>query len=191
MTLFLSILSSGVNKFIIHSRKCFLNGLSPKQNRDIPPLQYDVVHRLVRDFPDLNFILNGGIGTISQAQQHLSEYDGLPPVNGVMIGRAVWNDPYILSNADSIMYNQPDPCLTRRQVMDRYLEHCDKMQDGSGPKKIYRGKTTTISPSVLVKAVQNAFVGCNGNTRYRNSLNEAYLAVKRNNEQAFARDIVS
>ncbi len=66
-----TVSSGGVNKFIVHARKCMLNGLSPKQNRDIPPLRYEVVHRLTQDFPELKFVINGGINTLEQAQEHL------------------------------------------------------------------------------------------------------------------------
>jgi tRNA-dihydrouridine synthase A len=105
--------SGGVNKFIIHSRKCILKGLTTKQNREIPPLKYEVVHRLCRDFPELTFVLNGGITTFAQAQTHLDpsgyhhaySVDGidgtegnrmvevLPPVHGCMIGRQAWSHP--------------------------------------------------------------------------------------------------
>lgn len=66
-----TVASGGVNKFVVHARKCLLNGLSPKQNRDIPPLRYEVVHRLTQDFPELKFVINGGINTFEQAKEHL------------------------------------------------------------------------------------------------------------------------
>ena len=66
-----TVSSGGVSKFIVHARKCLLNGLSPKQNRDIPPLRYEVVHRLTQDFPELKFVINGGINSLEQAQEHL------------------------------------------------------------------------------------------------------------------------
>jgi tRNA-dihydrouridine synthase len=176
----------------VHSRKCFLNGLTPKQNRDVPPLKYEVVHRLVQDFPELTFILNGGITTLDSVDTHLFGVGDMnPPVHGVMIGRAVYNDPYLLSTVDSRYYGRPDPCLTRRQVMERYLDHCDKMQAEDGPVKDYRGQIKRISPSVLVKSVHNAFVGCDGNSRYRNALNQAYLDSRRKDDSANARLIVS
>ncbi len=114
--------SIGVNKFIIHARKCLLNGLTPKQNREIPPLQYEVVHRLVSEFPELTFVLNGGIHTFREVDSHIrGEYNGLPPVHGVMIGRAAYADPFILAAADSRYYGERDLGLTRREVMYRYL----------------------------------------------------------------------
>jgi tRNA-dihydrouridine synthase len=175
----------GVRKFIIHSRKCFLNGLTPKQNRDIPPLQYDVVHRLVKEFPDLTFVLNGGITTLQDTDAHLfpAYADGMPPVHGIMIGRAAYSDPFILSQVDSLYYNTKDPCLTRREVMDRYLSYCDHMQSSEGPVKSFKGKVSPISPSFLIRAVHNAFVGCDGCSKYKTALNDVY--DKHRKEEAF------
>jgi tRNA-dihydrouridine synthase len=71
----------GARKFIIHARKCLLDGLSPKQNRDVPPLHYDIPHRLVQEFPDLRFIINGGVTTLSQANVHLAPYTHTPCIS--------------------------------------------------------------------------------------------------------------
>ena len=164
--------SGGAKKFIIHSRKCFLNGLSTKQNRDVPPLKYEVVHSLVKEFPELKFILNGGIQTFSAAKTHLSAtghhycYDELqtkfgsgcidlpgktwgienisrniplstqlPPVHGIMIGRAAFSNPLLFATADSSFYNIPDPGLTRRQIVDRYIDYCEWAQSDDGPHR--------------------------------------------------------
>lgn len=68
--------AGGARKFVVHARKCILNGLSPKQNREIPPLHYETVHRLIRDFPELKFVLNGGVGTLQQAHEHMNTETG-------------------------------------------------------------------------------------------------------------------
>eukprot|EP01035_Chromulina_nebulosa_P002734 gene2734-3723_t len=121
----------GANKFIIHSRKCLLSGLTTKQNREVPPLRYEVVHRLVRDFPELKFVLNGGINTLADAQLHMDpagyrfEEESLPAVHGVMIGRAAYSNPLLLCNVDSVFYGEKDPCLSRRQILQRYIEYCE------------------------------------------------------------------
>jgi tRNA-dihydrouridine synthase A len=158
--------SGGATKFIIHSRKCILGKLTPKQNRDIPPLKYEVVHRLVKDFPDLKFVLNGGIQSFGQALGHLDntyQYrkasadllkgwssghdavegpelgleveESLPGVHGIMIGRAAYNNPLLLATADSVFFGQPDPCLTRRQILDRYISYCEWIQSENGVPK--------------------------------------------------------
>lgn len=182
---------SGVKKFIIHSRKCLLSGLTPKQNREIPPLQYDVVHRLISEFPELTFILNGGIRTLQQADEHLNgSFLGLPPVHGVMIGRAAYANPYILAGVDSRYFGEKDLEFTRREVMDRYLSHCDRIQSDDGPTKNYRGKTNSTKPAFLLRAVQNAFVGCQGCSKYRTTLNDAYVRRRREGGLVIAREVV-
>lgn len=182
----------GVDKFIIHSRKCLLNGLTPKQNRDIPPLRYDVVHRLISDFPELKFVINGGINSLEEVDTHLFDsYESYPPAHGVMMGRAIQNDPFLLATVDSRYYGQRNPQLTRRQVMERYLEHCDFMQSDDGPRKDYRGKVSLMGSALMVKAVHHAFKGCDGNGQYRRAMDEAYVEMNGKYEKTRARDIVS
>ncbi len=86
-----AVAAVGCGTFVIHARKAILTGLSPKENRSIPPLKYETVYRLKRDFPDLTITLNGGIGSVDEVQRHL-EY-----VDGVMIGRKAYSDPYLLT----------------------------------------------------------------------------------------------
>ncbi len=136
--------AGGANKFIIHARDCVLEGLTTKQNRDIPPLRYEEVRRLRRDFPDLTFILNGGIQNIPSALEQMGRGTGGEEgeeetgsnaetcsfAHGVMMGRAVWNNPLVLADVDSSVYKcRRDPCLTRRQMVLEYGEHCDALQE--------------------------------------------------------------
>ncbi|HNT38427.1 MAG TPA: tRNA dihydrouridine(20/20a) synthase DusA [Rubrivivax sp.] len=86
---------AGVRVFIVHARNAWLQGLSPKENRDIPPLRHDFVHRLKRDFPDLTIVINGGITTAAQIEAHLRHVDG------VMVGRAAYHDPWLMTDWDS------------------------------------------------------------------------------------------
>lgn len=115
-----TVSQSGVKKFIIHSRKCILKGLNAKQNRDIPPLKYEVVHRLVRDFPDLTFVLNGGIQTLEEAKSHIdNEYIYYPlqdklnvekkiyERNSVFVPTSLPYDPSVIFNSTSILFHQP------------------------------------------------------------------------------------
>lgn len=88
----------GIRVFIVHARKAHLKGLSPAENRSIPPLRYDWVYRLKADFPHLSFVLNGGVRSLDEAQAHLAHLDG------VMLGRAVYEDPFVLAQADARFY---------------------------------------------------------------------------------------
>jgi tRNA-dihydrouridine synthase A len=101
---------AGVSKFIIHARNAVLKGLSPKENREIPPLRYDFVYQLKRDFPHLIIMLNGGVKTHDEIKQHLTQIDS------VMLGREAYHNPYLLATMDSGYYAQPDPGLSRSQV---------------------------------------------------------------------------
>src|SRR5712675_2029015 len=93
-----SVIEAGANALIVHARKAWLNGLSPKQNRDIPPLDYDRVYRLKATLPDVPVIINGGIGSLSEAKQHLSLVDG------VMLGRAAYQEPWRLLSVDRDLF---------------------------------------------------------------------------------------
>jgi tRNA-dihydrouridine synthase A len=107
----------GCNTFIVHARKAWLTGLSPKQNRDVPPLRYDIVHQLKQDFPSLTIILNGGVTTLDQTRQHLSRLDG------VMIGRAAYHDPYLLAQADRQIFDTKSAAPSRREIIEAYLPY--------------------------------------------------------------------
>jgi tRNA-dihydrouridine synthase A len=105
------VAGAGCRSFIVHARKAWLKGLSPKQNREIPPLRYDVVHRLKRDFPALEIVINGGIMTLDAAAAQLAAVDG------VMIGRAAYQDPYMLAAADRVLFGDAHPAPTREAVV--------------------------------------------------------------------------
>ena len=83
--------------FLVHARNAWLKGLSPRENREVPPLRYEIVHRLKRDFPRAGFVLNGGLGTLDGA---LQEAQGL---DGAMLGRVAYHDPYLLARVDSVV----------------------------------------------------------------------------------------
>jgi tRNA-dihydrouridine synthase A len=93
-----TVAQAGCELFIMHARKAWLHGLSPKENRDIPPLRYEVVRQLKKDFPHLTMIINGGIKTLGDAQQHMEFLDG------VMLGRVAYHEPYLLADVDQIFY---------------------------------------------------------------------------------------
>jgi tRNA-dihydrouridine synthase A len=93
---------AGVGLFVVHARKAWLSGLSPKENRDIPPLDYPLVWRLKRERPDLTIVINGGIGSLDEAEDHLRHVDG------VMLGRAAYHTPAILAEADARIFGEGD-----------------------------------------------------------------------------------
>ena len=106
-----TVREAGCTSFTVHARIAILEGLSPKENRDIPPLRYDVAAQVKKDFPELEIILNGGIKTLEQCQEHLQVFDG------VMLGREAYHNPYILAEVDQQLFGSTDPVITRAQAL--------------------------------------------------------------------------
>jgi tRNA-dihydrouridine synthase A len=118
--------ASGCTDFTVHARKAWLKGLSPKENRDIPPLNYQRVYDLKKEFQDINIAINGGITTIEDAKAHLQHVDG------VMMGREVYSNPFILSAVDNHIYSDSTTAVTREQVviaMNDYIQ--EQLENGS------------------------------------------------------------
>ena len=105
------VAQGGCEHFIVHARKAWLQGLSPKENRDIPPLNYQRVYDLKEEFSHLKISINGGIKTLQDAKKHLQVIDG------VMMGREVYSNPYILSNVDSLLYGDSESVISREDVV--------------------------------------------------------------------------
>ncbi|KAG6628231.1 hypothetical protein I3843_14G002600 [Carya illinoinensis] len=121
---------SPTRHFIIHSRKALLNGISPAENRSIPPLKYEYFYGLQRDFPDLRFTINGGITCVDEANAALRA-----GAHGVMIGRAAYNNPWhTLGHVDSAIYGSPSSGLTRRQILEKYQVYGDSVLGKYGPR---------------------------------------------------------
>ncbi len=120
MARFVEIISAtGCDRFSVHARKAWLKGLSPRENRTVPPLRYDDVYRLKRELPGLRIEINGGVLSLDAAEQHLQRVDG------VMIGRAAYDNPYLLVEADRRLFGDDSPSLTRHEAvlaMEPYLE---------------------------------------------------------------------
>ncbi|MGK6307798.1 tRNA dihydrouridine(20/20a) synthase DusA [Variovorax sp. DT-64] len=108
---------AGCRTFIVHARNAWLKGLSPKQNREVPPLRYELVHRLKHDFPELAISINGGFNDNAQMQAHLRLLDG------VMIGREAYHNPWWLAQWDEVFYRQPPAALTREDVERRMCDY--------------------------------------------------------------------
>jgi tRNA-dihydrouridine synthase A len=104
---------AGVRHFVVHARKAWLNGLSPKENRDIPPLDYPLVYRLKRERPELTVVINGGIGSLDEAQAHLAHVDG------VMLGRAAYHTPAVLGEVDARLFGEAE-AVSAREAVERY-----------------------------------------------------------------------
>ena len=119
--------TAGCDAIIVHARKAWLKGLSPKENRDIPPLRYEVVHDLKRDFPDLPIVINGGIETLDATVDFLSDLDG------VMIGRAAYHNPWILAEADQRVFGDDHPMPTRRQVLEAFIPYAERQLSAGVP----------------------------------------------------------
>ncbi len=115
-----TVAKSGCKTFIVHARKAWLNGLSPKENRDIPPLRYDVVHQLKQTMPQLEIIINGGICDLETAKNQLQYVDG------VMMGREVYHNPYILADVDQLFYQSKRPLITRQQIIESMFPYIEK-----------------------------------------------------------------
>ena len=106
-----TVANAGCKTFIVHARKAWLSGLSPKQNREVPPLRYDLVYQLKKDFPQLEIIVNGGITSLDQAEEMLQNVDG------VMMGREVYHNPYILADVDRRFFGAVSDPHTRQTIM--------------------------------------------------------------------------
>ena len=114
-----TVAATGCSTFIIHARKAWLQGLSPKENREKPPLEYDKVYRLKQAFPQLTIIINGGITTIEGCQSHLQHVDG------VMMGREAYYNPFSLAEVDAGLFNDSALPPSRREIAFNYLKYCE------------------------------------------------------------------
>ncbi len=120
-----TVKKSGIKTFIIHARNGILKGLSPRQNRNIPPLKYDYVYKLKQDFPELDIVINGGIKNLEQSQMHLKYVDG------VMIGRSAYDNPFMLKEIEPRFYKLDSSINSKKEVLNLYLEYVERqIQNG-------------------------------------------------------------
>ncbi|KAF4321020.1 hypothetical protein BBO99_00005232 [Phytophthora kernoviae] len=162
-----TVASAGVRHFIVHARKCLLKGLSTKDNRTIPPLHYDFVHRLKQDFPDLSFTLNGGVRSIQHARELLDTTN----IDGVMIGRAAYNTPWNFRDADRLIFNaERNPNLSRREVIERYLEYAEALQAKWGSTVPLSDSPFTMATSSLMKPLLGLFNGEFGGKAFKREI---------------------
>ncbi|MDA0822229.1 MAG: tRNA dihydrouridine(20/20a) synthase DusA [Proteobacteria bacterium] len=149
-----AIHDAGCRVVIIHARKAWLDGLSPKENREIPPLRYDVVRQLKRDFPDLTVVINGGVDSIAATIDHLHFVDG------VMIGRAAYNTPFFLAEIDRSVFGLTARPLDRETIFKRYLAYAaHELEKGTSTRE-------------LVKPLHYLYQGQPGARQWRRHLSE-------------------
>jgi tRNA-dihydrouridine synthase A len=124
---------AGCTSFTVHARIAILEGLSPKQNRDVPPLRYDVVAQLKRDFAQLEIILNGGIKTLDECEQHLQTFDG------VMLGREAYHNPYLLAQVDQRLFGDHHAIASRAETLQRLRPYVEAhLAEGGAMQHITR-----------------------------------------------------
>jgi tRNA-dihydrouridine synthase A len=116
-----TVAAAGCEVFIVHARNAWLQGLSPKENREIPPLRYELVGQLKREFPQLTIAINGGIKTPEQIAEQLAVVDG------VMVGREAYHEPWSMAQWDSRFFGRTDPAASREQVEAQWLDYLDRV----------------------------------------------------------------
>jgi len=145
---------AGCDCFIIHARKAWLNGLSPKENREVPPLQYETVYQLKKDFPEIDFIINGGFTTQDSIMEQYTHVDG------VMIGRAAYQNPYLLAKIEQALFTNGNPLPTRYEILEKFMEYVQQNLD----QGIYLGHMT--------RHILGLFLGQPGARAYRRYISE-------------------
>ena len=145
---------AGCTSLTIHARKAILSGLSPKENREIPPLIYQRAYAIKQAFPHMEIILNGGVKTLDEVHEHMGDVDG------VMIGREAYQNPYFLADADRIVFADDHPVPTRREIAEQFLPYVERRYAlGHAPKHSLRH-------------ILNLFQGEPGARRFRRHLSE-------------------
>jgi tRNA-dihydrouridine synthase A len=122
-----TVATAGCEVFIVHARNAWLKGISPKENRELPPLRYETVHRLKRDFPSLTIVLNGGVKTNAQIEEQLAHVDG------VMLGREAYHNPWLMADWDALFFGQPVQSRDRDEVEAAMVDYMQKVADRGEP----------------------------------------------------------
>ena len=146
--------NTGCRELIVHARKAWLSGLSPKENREIPPLDYERVYQLKRDFPDLFISINGGIKTVEEMKAHLHHVDG------VMVGREAYQNPSLLGVIDNALFDENAPIITARQAVEKMLPYIEQQLS----QGVYLNHIT--------RHMLGTFQNCKGARQWRRYLSE-------------------
>lgn len=145
---------AGCKTFIVHARKAWLDGLSPKENRTVPPLDYDLVYEMKRSYPDLEICLNGGVGTLDETEQHLAHVDG------VMMGRMAYERPYVLADVDQRIFGSIEPVKTPHEIVEAFLPYLSaKLEEG-------------VPLNAMTRHILGIFQGLPGARAWRRHLSE-------------------
>ena len=159
------VAEAGCDRFTIHARKAWLRGLSPKQNRTVPPLRYADVHRLARARPDLGVEINGGLRSLDAILEQLEHVDA------AMIGRAAWDDPWLFASVDRDVFgDRSREPPSRPEVVADYLEHVREWL-GASPEPGATRRGRGPSPTILLRPLMNLFTGRPGARRWKQALN--------------------
>ena len=154
------VAQAGCKVFIVHARNAWLQGLSPKENREVPPLRYETVYRLKRDFPSLTIVINGGLRSHEDALKQLDHVDG------VMLGRAACDDPWLLARVDSRFYGAVDPIDDRLQVLEAIRPFL--------AQQVVEG----VSARAVLRHVMGLFNGLPGARAWRRTLSDSALLAQ-------------
>ena len=146
--------NAGCNTFIIHARKAWLNGLSPKENREVPPLQYEIVYQLKNEFPEIDFIINGGFTTQDSIMEQYAHVDG------VMIGRATYQNPYLLAEIEQSLFGNEASQPTRYEILENFMDYVQQNLD----QGVYLGH--------MSRHILGLFLGQPGARAYRRYISE-------------------
>ncbi len=155
-----TVAAAGCGTIIVHARKAWLFGLSPKQNREIPPLRYELVHRLKQDFPDLQIVLNGGLRTLEQARAELAPTEGVK-LDGLMLGREAYQNPFMLAEWERALYDRADPLPERAGIVLRLLPYVERELAEGTPLR------------AMARHILGLFNGLPGARAWRRHLSEA------------------
>jgi len=152
-----TVADAGATAFLVHARNAILKGLSPKENREVPPLKYDYVHRLKRDFPDVTIVINGGIASHDVIAAELERVDG------VMLGRAAYHNPYLLAEAEEYVFGEPAPRRTRAEIVAALVAYAEA--------QLTRG----VHLRAIARHVLGLYHGAAGARAWRRMLSDATL----------------
>lgn len=153
------VAAAGCDRFTVHARKAWLRGLSPKENRDVPPLRYEEVYRLKAERPELPVEINGGIAGLAEVRRHLARVDA------VMVGRSAYDDPFSLAAADRELFGAPEEPITRGRVVEAVLPYADELVASGQPV------------SRLTRHLLGLFAGRRGARAWRRHLTEGARAA--------------
>ncbi|MDP9108014.1 MAG: tRNA dihydrouridine(20/20a) synthase DusA [Pseudomonadota bacterium] len=157
-----TVTDAGCTTFIVHARNAILKGLSPKENREIPPLRYDAVYQLKRDFPHLEVIINGGICNQAQIDQHLQHVDG------VMLGREAYHNPYLMAEFDQRYYGALHTPPSRAEVIDAMMPYLARQLDAA-----FAGNKGGPRLNSITRHMLGLMAGLPGARRFRQTLSDA------------------